>query len=314
MKIILLSFIIAIITTVNIYSQNLVNNPSFENYVFCPYQESQLSAVQNWNIPANTGIASPDYFNECSTNLYSSIPTNYFGSQSAYEGLGYVGIFSISLLGGIYREYIQTQLSSPLVANQNYLISFYVSLADAAYYGTNRIGLYLSQNIVNGTGNYGQLNLTPQITSPSIIVNTSIWTEISGIYHAVGGEEYITIGNFYNNINNPNGIQQLNNPGAHFGEAYFYIDNVSVTATNLSINENIISEVKIYPNPIIDYLNFEFADKSAIKNIAIFSPSGLVYSAELEDKIDLTFLSSGFYYVVITKLDNSKIYRKIVKL
>jgi hypothetical protein len=100
---------------------NLVSNPSFENFNFCP---NSLGDIPNafWDkAPFHTG--SSDYFNACATVFTCDVPTNTFGTSNAHTGVAYVGGY-IGLQSSAYREYIFDTLISPLQAGKRYRVSF----------------------------------------------------------------------------------------------------------------------------------------------------------------------------------------------
>src|SRR5690554_2367782 len=66
-------------------------------------------------------------------------------------------------------------------------------------YASNNLGIYLSQNEVSSSDNL----VIPQVPTgnlSSVAYDTSSWTTICGEYIATGGEEYLLIGNFFNNV------------------------------------------------------------------------------------------------------------------
>ncbi len=67
-------------------AQNLVVNPSFEDYLNCPDAEGQIDSVIGWN--AIWG--SSDFFHVCGDSIVS-VPKSYFGYQWPSEGSGYGG-------------------------------------------------------------------------------------------------------------------------------------------------------------------------------------------------------------------------------
>ena len=105
-------------------AQNLVSNSSFETYSACPSALAQVANATSWIQP--TGGTS-DYYNTCGTTLAVQVPVNNFGTQSSNTGNAYVGLFAYHFFID-YREYIQIQLTAPLVAAQTYNFSMYVSL------------------------------------------------------------------------------------------------------------------------------------------------------------------------------------------
>jgi len=77
------------------------------------------------------------------------------------------------------------------------------------------------------------------------------------------------------------------------------------------------NEIKIFPNPSLDYINFQLLDKeNSISMIEIYSNDGkrVQQQSDLKDhKICIKDVNKGLYYLVIT-LPNIKLVRKFVKL
>ena len=125
------------------FSQNLVTNPSFEDYSTCPTISNQLSFAFPWVNPTSSGT--PDFYHGCSSTFgipsYCNCPYAY---QYANSGIGYSGIgcFGASTSNG--REYIQTQLNSTLVINNCYFVEFYVNLQNGVKYACNKLSLNFS--------------------------------------------------------------------------------------------------------------------------------------------------------------------------
>jgi OmpA-OmpF porin, OOP family len=90
-------------------AQNLVPNPSFEEYFTCPgsYNYGLDHRLAPGWFTANRGT--PDLFNACSKGD-ADVPTNWAGHSKAYSGVGYAGIYCYTDTG--YREYLQTELVS----------------------------------------------------------------------------------------------------------------------------------------------------------------------------------------------------------
>ncbi len=128
----------------NVGAQNLVPNPSFENYVECP----DTSFLQFYALLDSTWMQfnSADPYNTCSLSNYYSIPENRFGSQNTHTGNGYVG-FAVYYNSVFSREYIEVQLISPLIVGQTYYVQFYVSLADTMQYAIENIGAIFTDTL-----------------------------------------------------------------------------------------------------------------------------------------------------------------------
>lgn len=199
---------------------NLVDNPSFENYTFCPNSLGDLNQAYWDKAPFHTG--SSDYFNACATVFACDVPTNIFGTATARTGDAYAGGY-IGLASSPYREYIFDTLISPLQAGKRYRVSFYWRRGSNAQYAGDDIGFYLSTTVPTGTGT-GALGVTPTSQSPSgvYLTNDTSWTEYADTIIAGGGEEYITIGAF------DAALPVQAQGGGTIGGAYMYYDDVEV--------------------------------------------------------------------------------------
>ena len=98
-------------------AQNVVPNPSFEEYTVCPDDLAQIENAVGWS----TFWGSADYYNVCSGNSLTGIPANAFGYQAAYIGDAYIGCYTYKN-GPIYREYAQAQLIAPLTPDRKSVV------------------------------------------------------------------------------------------------------------------------------------------------------------------------------------------------
>lgn len=233
--------------------QNLVLNPSFETYSACPLGPSEFANSVNWSEPFVNAVtdtcSTSDLYNACNLLgcLGTSVPCNILGNEPARTGSGYAGIITyeafsfigcLALFGSGWREYVQAEFSSPLVAGQAYCVSFYISLADNVKFATQDFGVYFSPTRVSincttvGSSSALQpLGYNPQLTwTGSWATNESGWTKYQASYIAAGGERYMIIGNFKDDAN----TQYVCIDSAAFNPyAYYYIDDVEVVASNL---------------------------------------------------------------------------------
>jgi hypothetical protein len=302
-------FIILISGIVN--AQNLVQNPSFELFSGCPTLSEQINLANNWGSPPNN-TGSPDYYNSCNTQNNYSVPNNLQGIQQAYNGNAYVGIviYYDFYLAPDYREYIQTQLSTPLVAGQTYLITFHVSLSENSRLASNNIGAIFTINQLNGDGGELPISITPSILEQNIITNTAGWTQISGTYTATGGEQYLTIGNFFYNNQTQT---QISNATLGFISSYYFIDNVSVTQT-LGQKDFIKEDVVVFPNPTSDIFSIASKQNEIITTIELHSQYEIIKNFDPSETVfDIKDLSTGIYYLFITFESGKKILSKVIK-
>jgi OOP family OmpA-OmpF porin len=245
-------------------TQNLIVNGSFElnSNIDCSTGSYSLT---NW-----INLASPDYFKtECIGNY--NVPTNIFGISSALKGNSYIGIIAYHKYAE-YKEYIQQYLSTPLISNHSYYLSFYVSRADGMVFSIKNIGCLIS---VSQPTILSQpyIAANPQIQNQiTFITDTISWTKIEGYFTAQGGEQYITIGNFNSNSNTDTLRSGSINPTSFEPpQAYYYIDSVSLYdsldyVTNIKNHENNF-KVNVYPNPNNGNFNIEYHTTKATELI-----------------------------------------------
>lgn len=205
-------------------AQNLVPNPGFELFTACP-NFPLFSFCQSWTVPSNH-MGSPDYFNTCAVGA-ANVPSNYMGYQWPASGNAYGGIL-IKNSSPNFREYMQAQFTAPLTAGETYYVSLKCAwgLTGTSPFGnitTDGIGIYISQTAVNFTGlGTNPIPVTPQY-NPTVTLDSANWTEIGFYYPASGGETYLLIGNYKDDI------ATTLTPVAG---AYIYIDDVSVHSTD----------------------------------------------------------------------------------
>lgn len=131
--------------------------------------------------------------------------------------------------------------------------------------------------------------------------------EISGIYTALGGERFITIGNFKDDANTDtlhlieNGLDP---------QGYYYIDDVSVINCNDTLSS--VNEIEkqydfnLYPNPNNGSFTVEYAiEENDQADLCIYSVEGrkiACYKLNANDKkilIQENLFSNGMYFYQI---------------
>jgi outer membrane protein OmpA-like peptidoglycan-associated protein len=255
-------------------SQNLIQNPSFEEYVACPVRLGNFETdVAYWSTPTK---GSTDYFNACSKIM--GTPENFNGSQPSDFGKGYAGLYLYA--PDDYREYIQVPLTQTLEKGKSYQVSFYVSLAERSDFAVKDFGVLFSQDILD-------LNIKKELSKmhlykiPGNLYNfmeigytefyrdTRDWVLVSTIFEARGTENYMVIGNFKNNA----GTRKFEiKRGAKQG-AYYYLDMVDLSlkpasGTNVSlspdapmINENYeLDKTHIFKNVLFNFDEFQLLE------------------------------------------------------
>ncbi len=108
-----------------------------------------------------------------------------------------------------------------------------------------------------------------------------------------------------------NDVGNLRDEAVRFSD--FSIAEVASLGTNNAISEE--EELKIYPNPLKNYLIISDFTVNKYENIKIIDITGkIVFQNEiLSNLIDVSFLKSGLYFAVFTKANKNSSYIKIVK-
>ncbi len=198
------------------FSQNLVSNSSFEvlDDTIISRFNAQLNygdqIVEAWTVPTD-GTA--DFYNGESKHKKSRTGKGRIGlvtfSQVKHKTIltDYFN-FPISELKGdnCFSEYIRTKLTKPLVKGQKYCVKFYASSGSGNYFSS--LGFLLTEKEIKyktslqaiEDSNHveyevGFIEGTPSYSS-GIVVSGNEYVEVSSVYLAKGGEQYLTIGNF----------------------------------------------------------------------------------------------------------------------
>lgn len=291
---------------------NLVPNGDFEGFSVCPNTGGNFNGyVDFWFNPTQ---GTPEYFNACcSTSCFgANVPNAGPGFQNAQSGNAYAGLFAFQQID--QREYIEVQLINTLISSHRYYCEMYVSLADIMRYATSRIGFCFSQTQLSQS-DLNLFNQTPQVenTIGNYLTSQANWMKITGSFIASGGEQWMTIGNFYNDANTDtllvlNTIQKF---------AYYYIDDVSVidsTAIGIAEQEKNNAKLHVFPNPAMDEINIEFSElKKGILFVTDVNGK-IVLEKNFEQQIlqlDVSNLEAGVYFVEAV-LDNGKSLRQKV--
>ncbi|WP_291962900.1 OmpA family protein [Maribacter sp.] len=211
-------------------SQNLVVNPSFEDYRQCPVALGNLEKdVMDWSMPS---LGSTDYFNGCSIAM--GTPENFNGKQPANFGTGYVGFYMYA--PSDYREYIQAKLSTTLTKGEHYTISFYVSLAERSDFAVKEFGIRFTELPVNVATSkvlsglhfsklQGEISPAMEISYSKYYSDEIKWVQLTTEYLATGKENYMIIGNFKNNKR----TQKYQTKRKITKGSYYYVDMVTVS-------------------------------------------------------------------------------------
>lgn len=319
----LLLYTIFIFASVLGYAQNIVPNPSFEQYSTCPNGWATFNGyILNWYGVNNGGT--PDAYDTCGNQFQFGVPQNPYGYQYAKDGNSYAGIgFEFGVSAGDYREYMQVKLADTLIYNKKYLVSFFVSKADSAPIVNTKIGAYLSMTDTLNTLPSGVINVVPQVVSPAnfYMQDDVNWIEVSDTVIAQGGETYITIGCFESDStadtlrlfhSTQSQILGLGNNAEW--TAYYYIDDVSVKCLDCLPNSiatiNLSESPAIYPNPAVNTFNVKLS--KPYKSIELLNSNGIIIKAFTTTECNVSDVEQGFYYIKITYPNQQISFQKII--
>jgi hypothetical protein len=311
-------------------AQNLVPNPSFEQFDTCPNNQDQIRYATGWyeafsNAPTYNG----DYYNACDTIPDNfSVPYNLMeGYKPAATGNAYFGIFTYdSYYPNTAKEFIGIQLTNPLTIGKKYYVSvkFKVEINVAVQCldcAMNHIGVLFStvNHKHNGYFDTTGANINyAHIYADSIIKDTVNWTTVSGFFTADSAYKYILIGEFFDSVHIATLIFPGVNPCGNRHTAYYFVDDVMVTDSLTGIpNYSFQDYFNIYPNPFIATTTIKIIRSAQIKNaeLKIYDAIGkqikqqFIYEDETTIKRDN--LPQGIYLLEII-LNDKNFFQKLI--
>ncbi|MFA7274886.1 MAG: gliding motility-associated C-terminal domain-containing protein [Crocinitomicaceae bacterium] len=205
-----LILIFSISTTIS-FSQNLVPNPGFEDfkvqnqYIYLGDTSFATTPISCWAGANRRGCR----YNHLQS-VYST-PDNLPANTQAHSGEGYLILDQSNLKLAVvsdssldYRSYGQTKLISPLVAGQVYSIKLYIFVAYSttplSYFSyLKNFGIHFSTSRITDFAvglTHFHFYWPNQIDFSGITFIPNVWTELTATYTAIGGERYMTMGNF----------------------------------------------------------------------------------------------------------------------
>lgn len=279
-------------------SQNLVPNSSFEDTVQCPVSVSELHNCQGWFTP-NWGT--PDYMHACNGGIVG-VPVNGWGTQIADSGNAYAG-FGILIRNDV-REYLCVQLTDTLQAQEQYCITFFINLAESSYAATNSIGaMFLSDTVtIQSVDSY----FISSMINDSLMLDSVGWHELSFLYNANGDERFLLLG-----VLQPDSLlttQWIRNDTVTYSLAYYFVDNVSVRKCDTGIPGLTFTEFNLFPNPSNGTMlingNFPAGTIFHVYNMLGQVASEPIQLPQGNNSVPVElFLAQGIYYYEIRSTD-----------
>jgi gliding motility-associated-like protein len=241
--------------------QNLIPNGSFEDTLKCPQTGGEITASRFWFDP---NFMSSDLFNSCSSGGFS-IPYNQFGYQFPYQGTNFAGLTLFWKSVSNYREYVGIMLKESLKPEEVYYFSLQFSYADSCTFISKNISIGFVEDT---SGLYNQNIILPNskfLLYQDIIDEKNSWNKAKILFTAKGGEKFILIGNFENDLST-NFVSTTGGNSSIFDFSYIYLDSISLYHSEIIIpnvftpNDDGINDVwKVdlseYKNPKVNIFN-----------------------------------------------------------
>ncbi len=214
-----------------VFSQtNLVPNASFEQYTNCPYNrdydEYRNGKPDFWFKPDNRYAT---YLNACANDsIYGGVPFHQLAGGNGFQYARTGNAYVLMRHFGSVIPYFEVKLWDSLKAKKKYYGVCYVNSVNSNTTACNSQSMFFSKNATYvDTANYDTLLRTPQVYNygDPIITDSLNWVKVSGVFTALGGEQYLTLGNFRNSYTVTKRIK-LQNIG--FNGAGYYYDDIAV--------------------------------------------------------------------------------------
>lgn len=205
-------------------SPNIVPNPGFERFIAPPsgwtYSGSDFAKIVKYWFSGTT--ASPDIYGP-GVKVPKDWAYKGFGKCKPHTGKCMAGITVYGCTDGKphCREYLEIQLSEPLVIGQNYYLEFYVAPMTRSMH-IDKLGAYFSISPINRTTDE-ILVRKPQMQWKEIAAAPAgQWMRVWGQFVPKYEAEHLLIGNFNTDDSTRAVAPDLNS----YNYAYYYIDDV----------------------------------------------------------------------------------------
>ncbi len=218
----------AVLFAHSLLAQNLVPNPSFENYSALPNNYGQTNLAIGWNnvngLYAGPATGSPDYFHTLGT------VGTFFGQIAPNTGQAQMGLAPYHSNLNNFREYCSTQLTQPLVTGQQYQVSFFLTNGTNGSYSMAMDGFAVHFSVAPlNQVTTEPIVLTPTVEVPGVLWVPDVWQQFTYTFTADGPHEHITFGCFRTDVNVTLG-------GFGGTGVYYFLDDIEVITTTPVLN------------------------------------------------------------------------------
>jgi len=187
---------LSLLAAAGLSAQNLVKNPSFEEGAVCDGSTENIETSNHWKPVAGA----PRFLNTaCTLNPETRAYVQAMKLPAAYAGNVYAGIGLDAK-----SELLQGSLTEPLEAGVRYWLRLRLRLpVRFCNQPLSELGVHFSEQELP-TGEEMQLLDLPAVALRPLagkrIDQTMEWQEVNALYTARGGERFLTIGHFAQNI------------------------------------------------------------------------------------------------------------------
>lgn len=177
----------------------------------------------------------------------------------------------------------------------------------------------ISATIPNGIGNFS-VQIRKAFTGNAVRqVELVINGTVAGQYtHTFATGEDATVETFtVNNINVSGSVElilRVFGTEAANTNRQVVIDNLTWTAPNLSVKQNSIAGLQVYPNPVVDGKLYINTTANASKEVVIFDVLGKqVVKTITDNAVNVSKLNAGVYIVKVTEEGNTATRKLVIK-
>ncbi len=188
--------------------KNLVPNPSFEDHK--NKSEKDIKNAIPWK-----GAGTVDFYMKP-----DKTDTTQF--KGAHKGTCYAGL----RFQAEYREFLFVKLLEPLEKDRTYFFRMFVRLLSESTVTVRQLGVYFSDQPFEMGMKFDEQGLIDTIYQNGISGKLD-WIPIQGNYTSHGGEKYVIVGNFAQNMKD-DFVKKNKWDLFSFKEAYYFVDDISL--------------------------------------------------------------------------------------
>ncbi len=198
-----------------------LSNGSFETMSSMPNGLGQWQRATGWS-NAGSATASPDLLHYNAINA-CDLPETSMGIVDSYDGNAVMGLAVCGRSSTNQREYISTQLTSPMLVGKPYAVGFRMANGDhtptaQAGLAVDKIGLYFSLNALTQNNNEPLFN-QPQLRLESVVYSPD-WQTYIFTFYPQEPYRFFTFGLFGDDSDKTIQIRRGDDPAL----AYYFVD------------------------------------------------------------------------------------------